>query len=313
MSEAEKRRILTGILGRVFRTGAELLFRCPECAHPKNKLSVNIDKNAFKCWICDYSGRSISRLVRRFGNFKQVAGWRELDSSVDINDFGESIFGVAQAEPSEEQVSLPKEFISLANGNKSIGSLAARRYLNSRGITEKDIIRWKVGYTSEGEYANRVIIPSFGMSGYCNYFVSRTYVDDWMKYKNPPVEKDIIFNHLYVDWDESVVLVEGVYDAIVAGPGSIPILGSTLRENSKLFQEIVANETTIYIALDPDAEKKALRLINNLMEYGVKVYKINIFPFLDVGAMDKDEFSKRKKNAILMNSSNYLLRTVLHT
>ena len=313
MSEAEKRRILTGILGRVFRTGAELLFRCPECAHPKNKLSVNIDKNAFKCWICDYSGRSISRLVRRFGNFKQVASWRELDSSVDINDFGESIFGVAQAEPSEEQVSLPKEFISLANGNKSIGSLAARRYLSSRGITEKDIIRWKVGYTSEGEYANRVIIPSFGMSGYCNYFVSRTYVDDWMKYKNPPVEKDMIFNHLYVDWEESVVLVEGVYDAIVAGPGSIPILGSTLRENSKLFQEIVANETTIYIALDPDAEKKALRLINNLMEYGVKVYKINIFPFLDVGAMDKDEFSKRKKNAILMNSSNYLLRTVLHT
>ena len=313
MSEAEKRRILTGILGRVFRTGAELLFRCPECAHPKNKLSVNIDKNAFKCWICEYSGRNISRLVRRFGNFKQVEAWRELDSSVDVNDFQESIFGTAELEPSEEQIGLPEEFVSLANGNKSIVSLAARRYLKSRDISDKDIVRWKIGYCSEGEYANRIIVPSFGMSGYCNYFVSRTYTDDWMKYKNPPVEKDIIFNHLYVNWKESVTLVEGVYDAIVAGPSSIPILASTLKENSKLFQELAANETTIYIALDPDVEKKALKLINNLMEYGIEVYKISITPFSDVGEMSRNEFNERKKNAILMNSSNYLLKSVMST
>ena len=174
-------------------------------------------------------------------------------------------------------------------------------------------MRWKIGYCSEGEYANRIIVPSFGLTGYCNYFVSRTYIDDWMKYKNPPVEKDIIFNHLYVNWKESITLVEGVYDAIVAGPSAIPILGSTLKENSKLFQELAANNTTIYIALDPDVEKKALRLINNLMEYGIEVYKINIFPFSDVGEMSKNEFEERKKNAILMNSSNYLLKSVLST
>ena len=134
-----------------------------------------------------------------------------------------------------------------------------------------------------------------------------------MKYKNPPVEKDIIFNHLYVNWKESVTLVEGVYDAIVAGPSSIPILGSTLKENSKLFQELAANETTIYIALDPDVEKKALKLINNLMEYGIEVYKISITPFSDVGEMSRNEFNERKKNAILMNSSNYLLKSVMST
>ena len=313
MSEAEKRRILVDILGRFYRTGEEFLFRCPECTHHKNKLSVNVDKNAFKCWICDYSGRNISRLIRRFGNFKQIESWRELDGSVDVNDFEESIFGTEEVETLEEQIGLPKEFTSLANGNKSIGSLSARKYLKSRGITEKDIVRWKIGYCSEGEYANRIIVPSFGLTGYCNYFVSRTYIDDWMKYKNPPVEKDIIFNHLYINWKESITLVEGVYDAIVAGPSAIPILGSTLKENSKLFQELAANNTTIYIALDPDVEKKALRLINNLMEYGIEVYKINIFPFSDVGEMSKNEFEERKKNAILMNSSNYLLRSVLST
>ena len=49
------------------------------------------------------------------------------------------------------------------------------------------------------------------------------------------------------------------------------------------------------------------------MEYGIEVYKINIFPFSDVGEMSKNEFEERKKNAILMNSSNYLLRSVLST
>ena len=48
-----------------------------------------------------------------------------------------------------------------------------------------------------------------------------------------------MFNEFYVDWDE-VVLVEGV-DAIIAGFNAILILGSTLRENSRLFQQIVLN------------------------------------------------------------------------
>ena len=80
-----------------------------------------------------------------------------------------------------------------------------------------------------------------------------------------------------------------------------------------MFQELAANETTIYIALDPDVEKKALKLINNLMEYGIEVYKISITPFSDVGEMSRNEFNERKKNAILMNSSNYLLKSVMST
>ena len=151
MSETEKRRVLIDILGRFYKTGTELLFRCPECSHHKNKLSVNIDKNAFKCWICDYSGRNISRLVRRFGSFKQNEDWKELDSSVDVANFEESIFNDTPAKTSEELVGLPAEFISLANGNNSIPSLPARRYLKKRNVSEEDCVRWKIGYCPAGE------------------------------------------------------------------------------------------------------------------------------------------------------------------
>ncbi len=37
---------------------------------------------------------------------------------------------------------------------------------------------------------------------------------------------------------------------------AIPLLGSTLNEKTTLFNKIVQYDPTIYVALDPDAEKK---------------------------------------------------------
>ena len=115
---------------------------------------------------------------------------------------------------------------------------------------------WKMGYCTEGRYGGRIIVPSFNNSGDLNYFIARSYVGHRMKYLNPPVSKNVVFNELYVDWDEPVVIVEGVFDAITVGQNGIPILGSSLREESKLFQALVLNDTPVYLALDEDAEKK---------------------------------------------------------
>jgi len=120
----------------------------------------------------------------------------------------------------------------------------------------------------------------------------------------------MIFNHLYVDWDSDLIIVEGVFDALVSGPNTVPILGSSLREGSQLFQEIVRNDTPVFLALDPDAEKKAMRLIKKLLEYDVEVYKIDIAPFNDVGEMSKDIFEQRKKDAARMSNDDYLLRRI---
>jgi len=183
-------------------------------------------------------------------------------------------------------------------------------YLTSRGLNKSDIIRWKIGYCAEGEYSSRIIVPSFGLSGGVNYFMARSYARDWKKYKNPHASKDIVFNHLYLDFDEDLILVEGVFDAIVAGGNSVPILGSTLREDHVLFQEIVKNDTPVYLALDQDADVKAMSIIQKLIKYDVEVYKINTSPFKDVGEMSKKAFLERKQSAEFINSSNYLLRKI---
>ena len=59
-----KAKIVEEILGKYYNSGDEMLFHCPRCNHHKPKMSVNIDKDVFKCWVCDYSGTSIYRLVR---------------------------------------------------------------------------------------------------------------------------------------------------------------------------------------------------------------------------------------------------------
>lgn len=294
------------MLGDYYISGKEMLFFCPKCRHHKKKLSVNLAKDAFKCWICDFSGKSVRRLIKRFGNYVQQKSWNELSGIVEITEY-EKIFLADQAiEEKVEPIGLPSEFQTLCNRDVGLSSLPARRYLRDRGLTREDILFWKIGYAVSGEYAGRVIIPSFNLDGKIDFFVARAYDDNWKRYLNPQAPRDIIFNELYVDWESDITIVEGVFDAIKA-KNAIPILGSTLREGSKLFMELIRHDPAVYIALDPDAEKKAEKLINSLLNYGAEVYKIDIPTGKDVGDMSHEEFLERKKSARLIKDSDYIL------
>jgi hypothetical protein len=119
-----------------------------------------------------------------------------------------------------------------------------------------------------------------------------------------------VFNDLFIDWNEDLVLVEGVFDALVAG-NAVPILGSTLRSGSDLLRKIVRNDTPIYIALDPDAADKERRIIEMLLRYDIELYKVDVTGYEDVGSMPKDIFIERKQNASLIDRDNYLLLDML--
>jgi DNA primase len=269
------------------------------------KMSVNVDKSVFKCWICDKSGRDLGYIVRKFGTRHDRDEWSKYDDRVEITDFD---FLFAEPEtPSEQRIDLPEALVSLTNRTPSRSAQVALRYLFKRGFTKDDILKWKIGYCSDGEYSGRVVVPSFNENGYANYFIARSYGDAWPKYKNPPASRDIIFNELYVNWDEDLIIVEGVFDAIKAG-NAIPLLGSTLRESSTLFQTIVKSGNRVFMALDEDASKKARSISRLLLKYGVEVYEIDTSGVEDVGEMTKDEFKSRKENASFVEKDNYLLQ-----
>ena len=306
MSEGKKLDIVKSFLGACTKSGSEYLFHCPFCDHHKKKLSVNVSKDKYKCWICDRAG-STHRLVKRLGSFLQQQKWKELTGVVEVSEFEKIILEQnIPEEPEEEAIlELPEEFVSLCNKNSSATAMPLN-YLARRDIYKQDILRWKMGYCPKGQYEGRIIIPSFNMDGQVNYFIARTYDKSWRKYMNPPESKDIIFNELMVDWESDIVITEGVFDAIKI-ENSIPILGSSLREGSKLFQQIIKYDPAVYMALDPDAETKEYKMIESLLKYGIEVYKVPIKPYKDAGEMSHEEFMERKKSATLIKNSDYLL------
>tara|TARA_B100001123_G_scaffold74689_3_gene84267 strand:+ start:90568 stop:91506 length:939 start_codon:yes stop_codon:yes gene_type:complete len=309
MNRQQAKKILHETFGYYSDKGNELLFACPACDHHKRKLSVNLDKNAFKCWVCDYRGRNIRHLVRRFGSYRQLQKWDEISGRADLSGF-DSLFMVSSERNEKQKLDLPEEFETLTSTKIPATGTYAHKYLMSRGLSRSDIVRWKIGYCFSGEYRNRIIVPSFDEDGDVNYFMARSYNGDSYKYKNPKASKDVVFNELYVDWDTDLVLVEGIFDAIIAGNG-VPILGSTLRSDSRLIQKIVRNDTPVYVALDSDAADKERKIIQTLLKYDVELYKIDVSGYEDVGSMSKEIFTERKRDAAFVDREDYLLRDLL--
>tara|TARA_R110000824_G_scaffold92754_6_gene224767 strand:- start:616 stop:1554 length:939 start_codon:yes stop_codon:yes gene_type:complete len=292
-SSTVKTQILSRILGAYKKQGGEHLFSCPSCNHHKKKLSVNVDKDKFQCWICGFSGSSLAVIVKNYGNHRDKKEWLEIGESVDINDFYK-IFEQEDTEQDQE-IELPQEYVCLAKHDVPLSARLALKYLNTRGITRKDICLNKIGYCTSGEYARRILVPSFNHEGKINYFVARTYGNDFLRYKNPKVSRDIIFNDLHINWSDDIVLVEGVFDAVRAGYNAIPLLGSSLNSKSILFNKIIRNNNAVYLSLDPDARIKENKIAIELMKYGIDVRRICIDGYEDVADMPRDVFADRKK------------------
>ena len=247
--------------------------------------------------------------MRRWGDISHIHRWKDFDADIELGDL-DNLF--AKETDSAQRIDLPSEFQTLTGRTHPASARVPLNYLRKRAVVEKDVLFWKIGYCASGEYKNRIILPSFDDDGYCNFFTSRTYDPNiWPPYLNGPGNKDIIFNELLIDWEREVTLLEGVFDAIVAGENSIPLLGSTLREDSRLFRKIVINDTPVLLGLDADAHKKAMKLVKALLAYDVEVRLMDTSGYKDIGEMPRDVFQERKDKASFIDSDAYLLKIAL--
>ena len=124
-------------------------------------------------------------------------------------------------------------------------------------------------------YSGRIIVPSFDDGGNLNYFVGRSFYDTKLKYKNPAVSKNIVGFDLFINWNEPIVLVEGVFDAIAIKRNAIPLFGKTIPDN--LMRKIIQNKVKeIYLCLDKDALTDALNISQTLMNTGIRVGMVDL-------------------------------------
>jgi DNA primase len=297
LSSNDKNKVitaLTNVLGSgLTLKGNELAFHCPFCNHHKPKLQVNTETQKWHCWTCNSGGKKLTSLLRKLDvDRKTISLIREI--------YGDSNW-TPQQEDAETKVfiSLPKEFISLAEEPKGFNPeyKHAMFYLTQRGIGIKDIIKHNIGYCKEGLYARRVIIPSYNSDGSLNYFVSRSYYsEEKMKYKNPPISKNIICFESQINWNEPIIL------------NAIPLLGKF--PSKQLVENIfLSGVSDIVISLDNDAINEALKAADYFRKNGINV-KMMYLKDKDASDMGYVKFYEELKKTKEFSSEELLLNKI---
>lgn len=268
--------LVESVLGKGQSTSkGNYAFKCPFCTHHKNKMEINLRttakrENFWHCWVCGAKGKSLLSL------FKKIKAPQNKIAELNILIVPNKKENIV----SSDILELPKEFTSFSNIPEDrvtqIEAKHALKFLKKRGLTQNDIIKYNIGFCKDGIYNERVIIPSYDENYKLNYFIARSYKDSDRKYKNPPVSaKDAIGFELYINWDAPIILVEGIFDALTIKRNVIPLFGKVIH--GKLMEKLVKSSVDrIYIALDADARRDALKQAEMLMSYGKEVYLVEM-------------------------------------
>jgi DNA primase len=269
-------------------------YKCPFCNHHKPKLEINMvpnmkGENPFHCWICNAKGKTLLGLFRK------------LKVTPDKISELKSILGFTTKEEvvhDKTKVELPKEYKPLINlTHTDIVAKHALMYLKKRGITKSDILKYNIGYCEEGKYNGRIIIPSYDANGNLNYFIARSIdPDSTKKYDAPKCNKnELIGLEYFINWNIPVILCEGIFDAIAIKRNAIPLLGKTIPR-ALMMKLIQPNVKTVYVSLDKDALKDALKYAQELLNLGKDVYLIDLQD-KDPSDMGFEKFTKLVHNA----------------
>jgi len=258
-----------GNTGKQLKKSNEYMFWSPFISHHKPKLQINVQTQKWHCWVSNQGGHNLFQLFKKLKASKE-----HFDELVEL--VGDKKYVKRNTNKEDKKiVRLPNEFKPLWLDGNSIIRKHAIVYLKNRGITLVDVIRYGMGYCEEGLYANRIIVPSYSSDGELNYFVGRDIYEGGMKYKNPPVSKDVIGLDLFINWNEPIVLCEGVFDAIAIRRNAIPLFGKTIPKSlmKKIYEKQVKQ---IYILLDSDAIMDSIKMTDSLMKNGINVYYVNL-------------------------------------
>lgn len=234
-------------------------FNCPECDDGQNKgnLEVNYEKDVFKCWSCKdtnnmYGG--LYKLINKYGSKVDLQTYILLKPTAFKTD---KVIDT-------RVIAIPEGLTSITNSNSNYQVDKIKKYLKDRNITDDIIKKFNISYTMFSPYKFRVIFPSYNSNDQIEYFVTRSiYENVKPKYVNADLDKElIIFFEQHINWNATIYLVEGIFDAIVI-PNAIPILGKFISD--KLYYKLQEKaKGGVVIVLDGDAIKDGERLYTKL-------------------------------------------------
>ena len=154
MKEDLLKQLLESILGKSksARGGDEAVFYCPSCNHHKKKLTFNLLSQKFQCWVCGYKGHRAYQLLKKAkAPGSTYSTLKEIDSQYN---FKQQI-----VKKQESTFNLPKDVQPLISSS-AVLSRHALHYLDQRGISQQDIVKYNIHYSEQGDlkYGSNSII-----------------------------------------------------------------------------------------------------------------------------------------------------------
>ena len=300
MKEDLLKRLLESILGgsKSARGGDEAVFTCPSCNHHKKKLTFNLASQKFQCWVCGYKGHRAFQLLKKAGAPGAAFGaLKEIDNQYNFKQ-------QVKQKVDANTLQFPQGVTPIMSSS-AILSKHALHYLDQRGITQQDVVKYDLHYCEEGPLRNMVVIPSYDKDGFLNYYVGRSFDKNaYIKHKLASSTKDIIGFEMYINWDLPVILCEGAFDAMAIKRNAIPLFGKKL--STTLMTKIIKSKVEkIYLALDEDALKDAFNHAETFMSYGKQVYLI------EMGDKDPSELGFEQFTKLLHKATELTTSTLM--
>jgi len=285
--------LVESILGKgVPASKGNYAFVCPICKHSGRKLEVNMitntkSQNPYHCWTCtNFKGLTLKSL---FYSLKVNSNkYEELNSILGTTYKTDYIH-------QEIKIELPQEFqpfISLSKTN-IISKHALKYLIKDRGISFEDIIKHNIGFCETGKYKNKIIIPTYNKEGVLEYFIARSFEKDpYRKFDAPVSDKNIVGFESLINFDLPITICEGAFDSIAIKRNAIPLFGKSISK--KLQKTLMLNKVkSIFLALDEDALKSTLKIAEELIHLGKKVYVVRL------GGKDPSEIGFEAYNKIV--------------
>ncbi len=320
MNQTKLVELLEDVLGTKGKkqSKGEYVFSCPVCHHYKPKLIIKLDPSyktfgSFHCWVCSETdgtkGRSLYSFLKMFN---------ATDSQFDrLKDITGDVRYVPKEKTTERKIELrlPEEYIPLWKDWDTIPKRHSISYLKNCGIDENMIMKYQIGYAKDGDFRNRIILPSFDVDGKVNYFTARAFFkENKYKYRNPDSDKgwtkNIVGYEWLINWELPIVLVEGVFDAIAVRRNAIPLFGKSLPD--KVLEGIVSNRPpAVYMCLDRDAIRDAIKMMDKIIFLGIPIW------LTELGDKDPNDLGFEKvtqaiKESVEVKPTNFMKLKIEH-
>lgn len=226
-------------------SGDERIVRCLYCGK-KDKMYVNVKKKKFHCFRCGAGqGATLTSFIRDHRGVTEQEAWQILRSGeyegLPTRDY--EVYYATQLHQPRATI-LPTEYTPLYPlDDGSILGERAVAYLRRRGLTDADLLFYRIGYCLTGRYRHRIIVPVM-LDKEAVYFVARLFWGWGKRYLNPAVGEIIADpSTLLFNWDNArdakvLKLAEGVFDAIGLGDDATGLLGKQLHDGQLRLLEL---------------------------------------------------------------------------